>query len=86
MIPVFSVVGKSSNTGKTTVMCQLIKELKKKGYRAATLSDIDLVITIRKASHHMTAWFFILFFEKMLEKWLKIAKDGQTSYNKGIRP
>ncbi|SDZ16450.1 molybdopterin-guanine dinucleotide biosynthesis protein B [Tindallia californiensis] len=37
MIPVFSIVGKNSNTGKTTVMCHIIKALKKKGYRIATI-------------------------------------------------
>jgi len=37
MIPVFSVVGKNSNTGKTTVLCNIIQELKKRGYRVATI-------------------------------------------------
>ena len=47
MIPVFSVVAKNSNTGKTTVLCNIIKELKSRGYRVATIKhdvhgfDID---------------------------------------------
>ena len=47
MIPVFSIVGKNSNTGKTTVLCSIIQELKKRGYRVATIKhdvhgfDID---------------------------------------------
>ncbi len=47
MIPIFSVVGKNSNTGKTTVLCNIIRELKNRGYRVATIKhdvhgfDID---------------------------------------------
>lgn len=47
MIPVFSIVGKNSNTGKTTVLCNIIEELKARGYRVATIKhdvhgfDID---------------------------------------------
>ncbi|AOY77786.1 molybdopterin-guanine dinucleotide biosynthesis protein B [Clostridium formicaceticum] len=47
MIPVFSIVGKYSNIGKTTVLCNMIKELKARGYRVATIKhdihgfDID---------------------------------------------
>ncbi|ABR47214.1 molybdopterin-guanine dinucleotide biosynthesis protein B [Alkaliphilus metalliredigens QYMF] len=47
MIPVFSIVGKNSNTGKTTVLCNIIGELKARGYRVATIKhdvhgfDID---------------------------------------------
>lgn len=47
MIPIFSIVGKNSNTGKTTVLCTIIKELKSRGYRVATIKhdvhgfDID---------------------------------------------
>jgi molybdopterin-guanine dinucleotide biosynthesis protein B len=37
MIPVFSIVGKNSNTGKTTVMCRIIEALKSKGYRVGTI-------------------------------------------------
>ena len=36
MIPVISVVG-WSNTGKTTLICKLIPELKKRGYKTATI-------------------------------------------------
>jgi len=45
-IPIVSVVGKS-NSGKTTLICGLIPELKKRGYRVATIKhdihgfDID---------------------------------------------
>lgn len=47
MIPVFSIVGKNSNTGKTTVLCNIISELKSRGYRVGTIKhdvhgfDID---------------------------------------------
>lgn len=47
MIPVFSIVGKNSNTGKTTVLCNIIRELKMRGYCVATIKhdvhgfDID---------------------------------------------
>lgn len=47
MIPVISVVGRNSNVGKTTLVCNLLKELKSKGYRVATIKhdskgfDID---------------------------------------------
>lgn len=47
MIPVFSLVGSKSNVGKTTVLCKLIKILKDRGYRVATIKhdvhkfDID---------------------------------------------
>lgn len=36
MIPVISVVG-WSNTGKTTLICKLIPQLKKRGYKTATV-------------------------------------------------
>ncbi len=46
MIPVFSIVGSSSNTGKTTILCKIIKELKNRGYRVATIKhhmgDFDI--------------------------------------------
>lgn len=47
MIPVFSVVGSKSNVGKTRVLCDIIRELKTRGYRVATIKhdvhgfDID---------------------------------------------
>ena len=47
MIPVFSVVGSKSNVGKTTVLCNIIMELKTRGYRVGTIKhdvhgfDID---------------------------------------------
>jgi len=47
VIPIFSIVGKNSNTGKTTVLCNIIQELKKRGYKVATIKhdvhgfDID---------------------------------------------
>lgn len=47
MIPVFSVVGSKSNVGKTTVICNIIRELKTRGYKVATIKhhahnfDID---------------------------------------------
>lgn len=47
MIPVFSVVGSKSNVGKTMVLCGIIRELKERGYRVATIKhdvhgfDID---------------------------------------------
>lgn len=37
MIPVFSVVGSQSNIGKTTILCNLIIELKARGYRVGTI-------------------------------------------------
>ncbi len=37
MIPVFSIVGSESGVGKTTVLCELIGELKKRGYKVATI-------------------------------------------------
>lgn len=46
MIPVFSIVASSSNTGKTTILCKIIKELKNRGYRVATIKhhmgDFDI--------------------------------------------
>ena len=36
MIPIISVVGKS-NVGKTTLLEKLLPELKKRGYRVATI-------------------------------------------------
>ena len=47
MIPVFSVVASRSNMGKTTVLCNIIRELKTRGYKVATIKhdvhnfDID---------------------------------------------
>jgi len=47
MIPVFSVVANNSKVGKTTVLCDIIKELKSRGYRICTIKhdvhgfDID---------------------------------------------
>ncbi len=47
MIPVISVVGAESNVGKTTVICKIIKELKARDYKVATIKhhkgnfDID---------------------------------------------
>lgn len=37
MIPVFSIVSGQSNMGKTTLMCKIIKELKTRGYKIATV-------------------------------------------------
>lgn len=37
MIPAFSVVGERSNVGKTTVICNIIAELKNRGYRVGTI-------------------------------------------------
>lgn len=37
MIPVVSVVSRHSKTGKTTVTCGIIEELKARGYRVASL-------------------------------------------------
>lgn len=46
MIPVVSVVSRNSKTGKTTVVCQIVKELKKRGYKVATIKhdahDFDI--------------------------------------------
>lgn len=47
MIPVLSVISSKSNIGKTTVLCDIIRELKLRGYRVATIKhdvhgfDID---------------------------------------------
>lgn len=47
MIPVFSIVGSKSNVGKTKVLCDIIRELKERGYKVATIKhdvhgfDID---------------------------------------------
>lgn len=37
MIPVFSIVANSSKVGKTTVLCDIIKELKSRGYKVCTI-------------------------------------------------
>jgi len=37
MIPAISIVAGQSNTGKTTVLCDIIKELKARGYRVCTI-------------------------------------------------
>lgn len=37
MIPVFSIVSSQSNMGKTTIMCKIIRELKSRGYKVATV-------------------------------------------------
>lgn len=37
MIPVFSVIGSESGVGKTTILCKIIEELKKRGYKVATI-------------------------------------------------
>lgn len=37
MMPVFSVVGSKSGVGKTTIICKIIKELKKRGYKTGTI-------------------------------------------------
>ncbi len=46
MIPVFSIIGSRSNTGKTTILCKIIRELKNRGYRVATIKhhmgDFDI--------------------------------------------
>lgn len=46
MIPVFSIVGSKSNTGKTTIICEIIKELKNRKYKVATIKhhmgDFDI--------------------------------------------
>lgn len=47
MIPVLSVIASKSNVGKTTALCDIILELKTRGYRVATIKhdvhgfDID---------------------------------------------
>jgi molybdopterin-guanine dinucleotide biosynthesis protein B len=47
MIPVFSIVGSKSNVGKTRVLCNIIRELRSRGYRVGTIKhdvhgfDID---------------------------------------------
>ncbi|WMJ78270.1 MULTISPECIES: molybdopterin-guanine dinucleotide biosynthesis protein B [unclassified Sedimentibacter] len=46
MIPVISVVGAESNVGKTTVICKIIRELKLRNYKVATIKhhkgDFDI--------------------------------------------
>ena len=37
MIPVLSIVGSQSGVGKTTILCKIIRELKKRGYKVATI-------------------------------------------------
>lgn len=37
MVPSISVVSNKSNSGKTYLICKLVKELKKRGYRVATV-------------------------------------------------
>lgn len=37
MIPIISIVGNGSDLGKTTIICKIIKELKKRSYRVATI-------------------------------------------------
>ncbi len=37
MIPVFSVVGSKSNVGKTKVLCDIIRELKRRNYKVGTI-------------------------------------------------
>jgi len=47
MIPIFSIISSKSNVGKTTIICSIIRELKSRGYRVATIKhdvhgfDID---------------------------------------------
>ena len=38
-VPIVSIVGSSSNSGKTTLIERLIPELKKRGYRVATIKS-----------------------------------------------
>lgn len=46
MIPVFSVIASKSNVGKTTALCSIIRELKSRGYKVATIKhhghDFDM--------------------------------------------
>lgn len=46
MIPVFSVIASRSNVGKTTALCSIIRELKSRGYKVATIKhhghDFDI--------------------------------------------
>ena len=46
MIPVFSVIASKSNVGKTTALCSIIRELKSRGYKVATIKhhghDFDI--------------------------------------------
>ncbi|TJX15411.1 molybdopterin-guanine dinucleotide biosynthesis protein B [Tissierella creatinini] len=37
MIPVISIIASKSNVGKTTVLCNIISEIKRRGYRVATI-------------------------------------------------
>lgn len=37
MIPVISIVARKSNVGKTTILCKIIAELKKRKYRIGTI-------------------------------------------------
>lgn len=37
MIPVISIVASKANVGKTTVLCKIIAEIKRRGYRLATI-------------------------------------------------
>lgn len=37
MIPVISIVANASNLGKTTILCKIIKELKDRDYKVATI-------------------------------------------------
>lgn len=47
MIPVISIIASKSNVGKTTTLCEIIRELKSRAYRVATIKhdvhgfDID---------------------------------------------
>lgn len=58
MIPVISVVG-YANSGKTTVLIEIIKELKSRGYRVATIKhhggDFDMDHEGKDTYSHMQA-------------------------------
>jgi len=58
MIPIVSVVGKSG-VGKTYVICRLIAELKRRGYRVATVKHsahgVDLDLEGKDSWHHAEA-------------------------------
>ena len=56
MKPIISVVASKANMGKTTVICQIISDLKKRGYKVATIKhhkgDFEIDYRNKDTWHH----------------------------------
>lgn len=85
MIPVISIVGKRSNVGKTTVICKIVRELKDRQYKVATIKhhhkgDFEIDVPGKDSWKHAQAGSDLV----VLSSTAKIARIEKTQYEHSL--